>query len=225
MGLQIIVKNEDFSAIRVGKIGLYTSISSELMGLFCLSSVFGEQNFNFGSGVDAATVGVPPVSANGVTSDQSNYIDFKIIPSGSRTMAFVLANDGTTNKTHFSSFAPAPTYGEYTRLNGTNLNFESSKNTTMSSPSAVRDEMALVVINNKINTNLYIPRTGGVVTYNTATPQDTSTGYRTSINVAGTAASRSMLFAYWNRALSSAEINTFYTEMKSQLAALGVANI
>ena len=227
MGLQIIVKNEDFLAISVGKLEFGTSISSGLVGLFCLSDVFGNPTKNFAGGTDATIVGSPTIAANGITSDQNNYIDFNIVSAGNRTIAGVLNNTGVSATDHFSSFAPAPVYGEYFRLNGSNINFESSK---ASSPhptvaSAVRDELAAAIVEEGVGNTLYLPRTGAASTRLSAVSQNLTTKYRTSINVSGTLASRAMLFAYWNRVLTTGELDTFYQEMKVQLSAFGVASI
>ena len=228
MGLQLIVKNEDFSAISVGKLGLYTTINSGLVGLFCLSSTFGTPITNFASGSDATIVGSPTVDSNGVTSGQPNYIDFNIVPTGDRTMAFVLRNNGVTNTHYFSSFAPSPTFGEYVKLSGSSISFESLKLGSAPYPtvaSAARDELAAVIIDNGVGATLYLPRTGASATKASATSQDLTTEYRTHIDVSGIPSGEVMAFGYWNRVLTTGELDTFYNEMKAQLSALGVASI
>lgn len=227
MGLQLIVKNEDFSAIRVGSLGLSTSISSGLVGLFCLSSVFGIPAKNWAGGADATIVGSPTIAANGITSDQNNYVDFNIVSAGDRTIAGVLNNNGVSATHYFSSFAAAPVYGEYFKNSDSNINFESVK---LGSPyltvaSAVRDELAAAIVDEGVGGTLYIPRTGATSTKLNTASQNLTTEYRTGINGSGFPSSRAMLFAYWNRVLTTAELNTFYDEMKAQLAALGVATI
>jgi hypothetical protein len=225
MGLQLIVKNEDFSAIRVGSLGLSTSISSGLVGLFCLSSVFGVPTKNWAGVTDANIVGSPTVANNGVTSDQNNYIDFNIVSTGNRTMAFVFNNTGVTDTNYFSSFAPAPTYGEYVRNLGSNISFDSSSIGAHNVASAVRDELVAAIVNTGTNRTLYLPRTAASSVVTNAASQNLTTEYRTNLNVSGTASSRAMAFAYWSRALTTAELDTFYNEVKAQLAALGVATI
>ena len=225
MGLQLIVKNEDFSAIRVGELGISTSISSGLVGLFCLSSVFGRPAKNWAGGADATIVGSPTIAANGITSDKDNYVDFNIVSAGDRTIAVVLNNTGVSTM-HFSSFA-ASSYGEYFKNDGSNINFESVK---LGSPfltvaSAVRDELAAAIVDDGVGGTLYIPRTGATSTKLNTASQDLTTEYRTGINASGFPSSRAMLFAYWDRVLTTSELNTFYDEMKTQLAGEGVATI
>lgn len=226
MGLQLVVKNEDFSAISVGKIGIGTSVSSGLAGLFCLSSVLGAVTKNWAGGTDATIVGSPTVAENGVTSDQGNFVDFNIVSTGSRTMAFVFNNTGVTNATYFSSFAPAPTYGEYVRSNGSNINFDSATSGNITVASAVRDELVSAICDNGVNRKLYLPRTAASsYVISSSASQNLTTEYRTSINAPGSAASRAMAFAYWDRVLTMAELDVFYNEMRAQLATLGVATI
>lgn len=228
MGLQLIVKNEDFSAISVGKLGLYTTINTDLVGLFCLSSAFGTPITNFAGGPAATIVGSPTVESSGVTSDQSNYIDFNIVPAGDRTMAFVIQNNGVTNTQHFSSFAGSPTFGEYLMLSGSTIGFESVKLGNAPYPSvasAVRDELAAVIIDNGVGGTLYLPRTGASATKASTTSQNLTTEYRTHIDASGKPAGKVMAFAYWSRVLTTGELDTFYNEMKAQLSALGVASI
>lgn len=225
MGLQLIVKNADFSAIKVGNLGRLTSITTGLLGLFALSDFFGDPTINFSGGDAATIVGAPVQALTGVTSSRYDYIDFGIVPTGSRTVAAVFSNAVTASSV-VSAFAPSPLFGEYLVTNGTNVNFESAK---WSSPhptvaSAVRDEMVVARIELGIGSSIYVPRTAALNSKADTGEQDWPTPYRTSIN-ATSVANKAQLFAYWNRTLSLGELDTFYTEIQAQLLSFGIATI
>ncbi len=227
MGLQLIVKNADFSAIRVGRLGLYTSITDGLVGLFGLTSLLADPAINFANYAAPATIVGSPVQAlTGVTSGASDYIDFGIVATGARTVAVVVKND-ISGVPYFSSFAAAPTYGEYIWSQGTDLRFESAKWATPhpSVASSVRDEMVAARIELGVGGSIYKPRTATLSSKADTGEQDWLTTYRTSVSSAGSATTKAQLFAYWNRTLTTGELDTFYGEMQAQLLALGIATI
>lgn len=228
MGLQLIVKNEDFSAISVGVLKAFgTSVSSGLQGLFLLSNVLDGPTKNWATGANATIVGSPTVASIGVTSDKTNYIDFGIIPSGDRTVVTVSAVE-TAARFYFSSFAPIA--GEYFESNTTPV-IQFAATTLGGSPypgvpAVARDELIAIIVDDRAGVTVYRPRTATSGTKASVSSQTRTNAYRTSINsTITTAATRSQLFAYWNRVLTTGELDAFYAEMQAQMAALGVATI
>lgn len=226
MGLQLIAKNDDFSSIGFGRLGPETTIVSGLQGLFALHKDAGLALTNFATNgtITPAIVGSPTIGATGVTSNAANYINFGFAPTGDRTIAVVF-QVGVANVCPLSAFSGG---GEYLVCkSNTSVAFES---TTYSVPwlsvssESSGAEMFAVAIDNNDSVSLYRPKTQTLVTKATTSNQDKAINYRTGISANNTATT-AMLFAYWNRTLTQAELNTFYAEMKEYLGSAGVAVI
>lgn len=225
MGLQLIAKNDDFSSIGFGRLGPETTIVSGLQGLFALhrDSDLVLTNFAVGGTISPTIVGAPTIDESGVTSNQNNYIDFGFKPIGDRTIAVVF-QVGVANAVPISAFSGG---GEYLVCkSNTSIAFESTTYSPWLSVSSESSgaEMFAVAIDNNDSVSLYRPKTQTLVAKAPTSNQDKAINYRTSISANNTATT-AMLFAYWNRTLTQAELNTFYAEMKEYLGSAGVAVI
>lgn len=225
MGLQLIAKNDDFSAITFGRLGPSTSVTSGLAGLFALhkDAELALTNFAMGGNITPTIVGSPTIGATGLTSNQTNYIDFNFTPAGNRTLAVVFDVGSVAPAYPVSSFVSGG--GEYLEITSNSLQFATVSAPWVSVPKvASRAEMCAVMIANNARVSIYRPRDQAVATSATTISQDKPHKYRTGISTNNTATT-AMLFAYWNRTLTQAELNTFYAEMKEYLGSAGVAVI
>lgn len=227
MGLQLVALNDDFSAFSYGRLGPTTTLLSglEILAVQGSDEAATEINYAPGTPVAPTVVGTPTYSGATLVSNSTNYVNFGKIPTGSRTMIGVFFTPiATTAFQPFSAFEPAPTYGEYFEVTSTNTLFATittgSANWPKISRAANRWDMYAVTVVNSGGLSIRRPRDAETASTSVVAGFDRTTPYRTGISGGGNV--DTALFAYWSRALTNAEIDTFYNEMIDFLSGRGV---
>lgn len=243
MGLILKDASADFSANAVGYINLETTVNAGLEGLWATRLNAARAAASDYGSADAAVIGSPAFNASAGAFGQSNYFDTGIRPSGEFTVAVVMAihNGGSANDEVLSSSIIGPTDIGGFRTSFYNRRFTAllytytapnlpltgyAQSTCYMDFTVDRAELLVVRAANGAM-DIKAPRAiqagapsvayaGRYVAFN-APPALRTTR---SITTLGKDIS---LVAKWNRALSDLEITTFYSEMKAQLAAYGLA--
>ena len=245
MGTLFTDKAADYSAISVGHAGLYTSVTSGLLALFeTRRSASKAINNSAPGGAEGSIIGSPTFGATNMQASFGAGETFLTKPSGSHTIALVVVtkNGGSSSDIAVGSFsASAVTTGAtYFTMYNQRLTLASTSYATGAAPplsgnsninayidfTLVQPELVVGVVESGVSARLYHPRTGLVVT-TAATGRDfvydNPTLYQT-FPVAGSGATfNESLFAHWNRVLTPAEIATFYSDIRSQYALLGLS--
>ena len=225
MGLQLVAQTDDFSSIGFGLLGPETSITSGLQGLFSLNADAANAVFNYSSrgSVAPSIVGSPTIDQTGLVTNQTNYVNFNFAPSGDRTVAIVFYVDATAVGFPLSSFTPGDY--EYLQITSTDVVLVVNGVSSRIIPkTAGRADMYVIAVKDFASLELYRPRDKISSKVEVGGSQTHSQNYRTGAQ-SDNSPTKSMLFAYWNRTLTSAEIDTFYAEMKAYLSDFGVATI
>lgn len=246
MGLAFIDKNADFSAFSLGHLGLYTSVTSGLLGLFETRRSIPKTVQNSAPGVAGATIlGAPTLSAGSANVSNGNGVVFPSAPNASHTIAVVAkmkAGGSITGDMVVGSWSAASFSAKgaaYLNIAGYQARFESTVYTAgatpplstattaaaiLTLPSVASFELLVGQVENGVSIRLYHPKSGAVAT-TSATGKDfannAALNYQTISNPAG-AAQDVALFAHWNRVLTPTEIATFYAEIQPQLARISV---
>lgn len=227
MGIRLTAINEDFSSFSYGSLGPSTSVSSGLLALGATyqSASLSIKNFAPG-GFDFVENGTPTYQSDSVVSDNTNFIDFGIDPTGGdRTMAFVSYME-TGTRFPFSAFVTTGGFGEYLEYTGADFRFATARTASANFPTLPRVdnrfEFYVVRVVNTVSLELIRPRTSDVSLKSTPGIDFNFTGrpYRTGI-VNNAATARTALFGFWDRALSDTEINTVYADVTQFLASIG----
>lgn len=248
MGILLVSKNSDFSANPVGHAGLYTSITDGLQSLFeTRRSASKATNNSAPGGASGSVIGAPTFSAASTNVGPANTVLFGSKPtSGGLSMAVIVkmknggvANDGVAG---VSLSGAAATNGSVLfSLYNRQLSFQGYSYAAGSVPPlsgytalvarqnflADSDgvfELFFGVLENNVSVRLYHPKTTTLTT-NPAVGRDfafnapplfstaaQNTGYTQDV----------AMFAHWSGVKTPAEMNTFYSEMQSQYAKLGL---
>lgn len=247
MGLAFIDKNADFSAFSLGHLGLYTSVTSGLLGLFETRRSIPKTAQNSAPGGAGATMlGAPTLSAGSALVSNGNGVIFPTAPNANHTIAVVAkmkAGGSISNDMAIGSWSAA-TYSAkgaayfafanyqarieamvYTAGATPPLSSAATKAATLTLPSVASFEMLVGQLESGVSIRLYHPKTGVVAT-TSAIGQDfannAALSYQTIPNPAGPAQDVA-LFAHWSRVLTPEEIATFYAEIRPQLARISVS--
>lgn len=253
MGLRLVDKSADYSAISVGHAGMFTSVTANLRGLFELRRNAAKARQNSAPANDLeAQIGAPTFAATNIVASAVDQVVFPHEPSngGENSFAMVLqvknggaiatdipfgrfngnaTLDGAVYFTHAnravrfeSTLFASQSGGAYTENGVAQI--------TMASDGSLDGTWQLVVgtVKSASSVRLYWPSRQQVVsTALTASQfsffrQGVTRGRLASLPLAG-AAQGVAVAAYWDRELSSAEVNTFYSEIKRQTALYGLA--
>ena len=226
MGLTLIDKNADFSAISVGSLFAKTSVVSGLLALFETRRDAALAVANRGSGTDGTIFGAPTFAVANMTADETRGVNFGIAPTGNHTVAAVFKiRPGAITESY-----PVGAFGgtgyEFFNMGNSTVYFLSSvgPNAALPKPATATFEMYVATAENNVAAKLRHPRTASLATVATANAftYEAPANYSASLIGASSADDDFALFAYWDRVLSLAEITTFYTEIKAHLAKLGV---
>lgn len=252
MGLLLLDKNADFSAVSLGHAGLYTSVLSGLLALHETrsSSSKAAQNSAPDGTTTALVTGSPTFSATNVAVTTANQINFGVQPgSSNNTFALVLKikSTGATSDCIAGAIVPATAIaagGCYFLHGARRVTFSSTLSTTPGAPLAYAGntdalinlpadgstdgtyEMFVAVLENQVSLRLHRPKTNTVYTAPiTAGRYFAFTSSAPAFTTLPTTlvAQNLSLFAQWSRVLTPTEIATFYAEMKSQLGLLGLS--
>lgn len=239
MGLILVAKGEDFSAIAVDRLPI-TTVTGGLLGLFETRKNSAFSVKNLGSDGNGTIFGAPVFSTASISCDETRGIDFGIMPTGTHTIAaiFKIRADNDTTFPAGNIRDNAATRGaEYfsvsnsVKFEATNFDaagaYKSNASTTLAKPAAGNVEMYIARAENGVRLRLDQPRTGASNavtvaagnTFNYPNPYNYSAG---SIFSAAGGFDDFYVFAYWNRSLSDVEITTFYGEVQAHLAKRGV---
>lgn len=220
---------EVLGALATGKLqGAKTSLTQDLVMLAApgVDAQTTQANFAWRQPTPVV-VGSPTYTANGLTSSENDYVDFAIEPTGSRTMAFVVYVPDVEEAVAFSATNPALDLGESLRLTSTTLQFETVHVLSTGYPAlgrvGGRFDLIAVVVENNTALRMYRPRDAALDEKPHAGVNFDLVGrsYRTS-QQGETVPSKAPLFAYWERALTNAELNIFYNEMRGYLFTRGL---
>lgn len=242
MGLVFVANNEDFSDIAVDTLGIATSITDGLLGLFETrkDSVTALRN-RVKNGGKAVLEGSPTINTNDVTINKLNRVNTNVVSkTADRTCAVIMLNKPGTITTSYpyGTLGGSPTTQGAEQFNISNSGFSMSSilfdngvyanvssSTNIAKPSTSTYEMVVWRAKSGVHAKLECPRTGATTTVTTTysflnpVPQP----YKIGVNI-GTADINDnvAMFALWDRYLSDSEIATFYTEMKDYFADLGI---
>lgn len=238
MGLHLKAKNVNLSAISYGKLGPTTLVSAGLTHLFMTMESAEYGVINHVGGIPATVVGTPIWGAGYMDTTGNDYLQFDVHPTGDRTIAIIFQPKTVHNPSAlalpFSCFDTVGPKGEYFGQNSVGqVGFESfNLYAVPASPpyprvAAAMDrfDMYAMVNKNAISTALYAPRTGNLATVvHGASLEFVSTlRYRSGYGPSGALSQRVCMFAYWNRALTTSELQQFYVDMQPYFGARAVA--
>lgn len=238
MGVVLIAKGEDFSGIKVGRIGIDTSIQSGLEALFEFRADSEIAIDNQGAnGIDGDIVGAPTINTNNMITTPGNYVDLRFVPTGNHTVALVV-HVRATSDAGFPAAAvtvsPTTTGSEYFAQRA-DIRFEATSHIgaaydriiapALAKPGTVSPELYLATLESGAGCTLYHPRTGvsafGALSVGATFDYPAPPTYKVAHNLVGVSETV-YAYAYWSRVLSVAEINTFYNEIRSYYSPKGI---
>ena len=248
MGTKFVEIGADYSAISLGHAGLYTSVSSGLKILHEIRRSASKAVNNSAPGGPKGTIlGSPVFSAASTLVSGGNGIKFGVGPAnGSSTFVVTVKvkNTGNTTLNVISGVVsdnPVIYGAAYFSVSDLQVRFDaisfplgstppysgySTRSAFTVFPSDSPDgseELLFAVMESNVSLRMYHPKTSKVITTD-AVGRDflfnTPALFQTS-NPGG-AAVETALFGYWNRVLTPAEMNTFYAEIKTQYAQIGL---
>lgn len=247
MGISLIVKGADYSAIAIARsfLKLRTTVTDGLISLHQLRDSAERAVINEVGANKAIIVGVPTYTSKEIKTTAGNTLDFNVKPPSSRrTFACILNTLPQTifpDKSYIGSrsLSEIGLGGDTLLLNNGRIyvyGFTYSNNagtlsdeqlTTFTSPAieARASELIVVTLEDEIGITVYVPRTGykgfmevGAGRYFAT---DNPPTYRLGRdNTKGSV--DSSLFALWNRALTESEVLRFYSDIKPQMHVSGV---
>ncbi|HEY1035535.1 MAG TPA: hypothetical protein VGE09_11200 [Pseudoxanthomonas sp.] len=242
MGLVLVAKNADFSANHVGHVGLYTTVTSGLLLLHeTRRSASKSINNSAPDGPEGSVSGAPTYAGGYATVTSSGKIEMAEAPAGNSTLITILRTKagGATSDYAVGSLGSSPgttgglylaNYAYTLRLQAVSfaagstppLSGATTLTASITMPSVSRFEMHAGTIESGSAIRARIPRTGQVASASASGREFLFVGAPPI--AAGLAATGQdvAVVAFWNRVLSDAEQDTFYAEMKGQLARLGV---
>lgn len=247
MGVMIVANTSDFSANPVGHVGLTTSVSAGLQSLFELRKTASKATNNSApSRIKGSVVGTPGYYPDHLTVSPANSVLFPSKPAnGGLTIATVVKSKlGGSTSDHVvgsditgSAVNGSVTihhYNRRTQLTPYHYAMQSSPLSGYAQLGAYLDlaagldgtyQLFVGVLEDEVSARLYHPKSGAVHVKPVAAGRffsfDAPAAFRTASAPSGGSHDVG-LFAHWNRPLTLAEINTFYAEMVTQFAALGV---
>ncbi len=252
MGILLFDKNADFSTNSLGHAGLYTSVTSNLRGLFELRRSLSKSRQNSAPDNDlaasiAAGVTFTPTSMNLSAVGQVTFSDGPA-NTGANTIAMIvkIKTGGTTGDRVLGSLTPNPTadgafyfvhYNLRTQIYTTFFDSQADGGAYSGQSQAFFDsgasdegtfQMFVGTVESEDSIKLYHPASGAIVSAALSAGQFAY--YRQSVAdrnfgglLAGASAAQAVsVFANWDRALTSGEVATFYSEMKDQLGRIGL---
>lgn len=241
MGLVLISKNADFSANAVDHLGLFTSLTDGLVLLHETRRSESKAIRNSApNGGDAYQFGAPAYDANSVAVSPSSGLVFDAYPGGSSTLiavAYTQPDGGTADRIVGSvmnaanggvtmfSFGGQAGVNAYSYPIGQTVPITAGNqlHAAYFAAGSGRYEMLVATCENNVSARFRVPRTGTqavsaavgrVFMVDRPNPIKTVPEGSQSQDIA--------VVAYWNRALTNAEQDTFYGEMQDQLGRLGI---
>lgn len=234
MGLNLVVKNADFSNIGMGKLNKLTSVTDGLQALYDMRNSAEYASSNLADSVYEGTVfGSPTVSSKSTDQDGDDYIDTGVtVKDGDHTVIFIFRHDQVyaNGSLIAQAFSTSPFRGEYASMEneGTAMAFESLGAVTpypivtIPEPASDRYVMIACTLEQGVKATISHPATSDSdSTLNTTHSIDRSLSYRFADGNSPTVVGGVML-AYWNRALSPDEISKVYSEMKVYYISKGI---
>lgn len=249
MGLLLIDKAADFSALGLGHAGLYTTVVSGLNALFeTRRSSSKAANNSAPDKVGGSIIGSPTLLPASVQGDNANGVDFgpSAAPLGEQTIAFILKHSqladvpSATTIGHLAlsgagvGYVLDFTFSGFNRITfGATMHVDpaytgvgtTTKSAYVQLPADDRFDLYIGTLEDLVSLKIEQPRLG--LMSETLTP----TGYwfppggnysRWKTSTGANKAFELAMFANWNRVLTAQEKTTFYAEMQAQFGLLGV---
>lgn len=232
----IKVKNADFSAVKSATVTPSTLIVSGLMSYYRLAESVEQSRYNYANNTyDAVVTGTPTMTSLHAAVNDANKFTFSSRPqTGDRTFAVIMQGRAASG-VHYPimSWAGSPTTNGAEYLNGSGLNIgyvgtvfnpATGAYATNLSISAItleegRYDLLIVRMKNGISGELIRKRDSTVRSVVTANDTEfPSPAYYGTTTVTSPDNAHIAMFAHWSRALSDAELNTFYAEQQAVFA-------